>query len=71
MYKRNMHYRKKSLKEVINIYAQEAIRLNEEDRKITQRFIVNEVYARIKETFDMLDDNPEEVEKIYEQFLQP
>lgn len=47
---RDMHYRTKSLNELIDGYAFESGRGSWEDREATQKAIVNEVYARIKDT---------------------
>ncbi len=67
---RDMHYRTKSLKELIDGYAFEAGRINQEDKAITQKAIVSEVYARIKDTFDMLDADPEAADQIYSQLIE-
>ncbi len=68
--KRDINYRVKSLKELINGYAQEVGRINQQDKETTQKAIVNEVYARIKDTFDMLDANPDAVDQIYRQLIE-
>lgn len=47
MAKRDMNYRVKSLKELIDGYAHEVGRINQQDRETTQKLIVNEVYSRI------------------------
>lgn len=67
---RDMHYRTKSLKELIDGYAFEVGRENIQDRKATQKAIVLEVYARIKDTFDMLDSDPESADQIYKQLIE-
>lgn len=67
---RDMHYRTKSLKELIDGYAFEVGRENVKDRKVTQKAIVFEVYARIKDTFDMLDSDPESADQIYKQLIE-
>lgn len=51
---RPINYRMKSLKELINAYAFEAGRDNQEDQEATKKAIVNEVYARIKDTLTCL-----------------
>ena len=66
---RNMNYRTKSLKELIDEYAFESGRDSREDREATKKAIVNEVYARIKDTFDMLDDDPAAVDQVYAQLI--
>lgn len=70
MMKRDIHYRTKSLKELIDGYAFEVGRENMQDRKATQKAIVLEVYARIKDTFDMLDADPESADQIYKQLIE-
>ena len=68
--KRNMHYCTKSLQELIDGYAFEAGRINQEDKAITQKAIVSEVYARIKDTFDLLDADPDAADQIYKQLIE-
>ena len=68
--KRNINYRTKSLKELIDAYAFEVGRENLQDRKTTQKAIVLEVYARIKDTFDMLDADLEATDQIYRQLIE-
>lgn len=65
-----MHYMVKSLKELIEGYAHEVGRDNRQDKESTQKAIVNEVYARIKDTFDMLDADPEAIDQIYKQLIE-
>jgi len=68
--RRNINYRTKSLEELINAYAHEVGRINRQDREITQKLIVNEVYSRIKDTFDMLDADPDAADQIYKQLIE-
>ncbi len=68
--KRNINYRTKSLKELINCYAHEVGRDDQKNKETTQRIIVNEVYARIKDAFDMLDADPEAADQIYKQLIE-
>ena len=68
--KRSMKYRVKSLKELVDEYAHEAGRANQQDREATQKAIVLEVYARIKDTFEMLDNEHDSVEQIYKQLIE-
>ena len=68
--KRNMNYRVKSLKELVDGYAHEVGRENKQDREATQKAIVLEVYARIKDTFEMLDADPDAAEQIYKQLIE-
>lgn len=70
MAKRNMHYRTKSLRELIDGYAHEVGRDNIQESEATKRLIVLEVYARIKDTFDMLDRDPDAVEQVYRQLIE-
>lgn len=67
---RDIHYKAKSLKELVEGYAHEVGQDNQAEKETTQRLIVNEVYARIKDTFAMLDANPEAVGQIYKQLLE-
>lgn len=67
---RSITYRTKTLEELINCYAHEVGRDNQKDKETTQRMIVNEVYARIKDTFDMLNADPEAADQIYRQLLE-
>ena len=68
--KRDIKYRTKSLKELIDAYAYEVGRGNQQDKEMNQKPIVNEVYARIKATFDMLDADPDAVDQIYKQLIE-
>ncbi len=68
--KRDMHYRTKTLKQLINCYADETNRINQKDRELSKRLIVNEVYARVKETFDLLDAEPDAADQIYKQLIE-
>lgn len=70
MAKRDMHYRTKSLQELINGYAHEVGRINIKEREATKKAIVLEVYARIKDTFDMLDKDPDAAEQVYKQLIE-
>ena len=62
-------YRTKSLKELLEAYSFENGRINKEDAETTKTYIVNEVYARIKDTFDWLDDDAD-VESVYKQLIE-
>ena len=66
---RPMNYRTKSLKELLETYSFENERINKEDAETTKAYIVNEVYARIKDTFDWLD-NDADVESVYKQLIE-
>lgn len=67
---RDIHYRTKSLKQLLEGYADEVGRLNQADRETTQNLIMREVYARIKDTFIWLDKEPEAVGQIYKQLIE-
>ena len=67
--KRPINYRTKSLKQLLEAYAFENDRINREDAEITQKYIVNEIYARVKATFDFLDDGAT-VESVYNQLVE-
>lgn len=60
----------KSLKQLLDGYAFEVGRRNQADKEATQRRIMNEVYARIKDTFKMLEVEPEAIEQIYKQLIE-
>ena len=66
---RPINYRTKSLKELLEAYRFENDRINKEDAKVTKEYIINEVYARVKDTFNWLD-NGEDVESVYEQLIE-
>lgn len=65
------NYSSMSLEELIRGYAHAVEHSEWEDRKITRKMIVTEVYARIKNTFDMLDTVQEEAGHIYEMLIAP
>ena len=67
--KRPINYRTKSLKQLLDAYAFENDRINREDAETTQKYIVNEIYARIKDTFDFLDKGAT-VESVYKQLIE-
>lgn len=67
---RDMYYRTKSLKQLVDGYAHECGRDNQQDREATQKAIVSEIYARIKDTFDMLDNDPDAADQIYKQLIE-
>ncbi len=66
---RPMDYRTKSLKKLLESYSFENGRINNEDAELTKLLIVSEVYARIKDTFDWLDDGVD-VETVYKQLIE-
>ena len=66
---RPINYRTKSLKELLEAYRFENDRINKEDAKVTKEYIINEVYARVKDAFNWLD-NGEDVESVYEQLIE-
>ena len=66
---RPMIYRTKSLKELLEAYTFENDRINKEDAETTKKYIVNEVYARIKSTFDFLE-NGANTESVYKQLIE-
>lgn len=66
---RPMNYRTKSLKELLETYSFENHRINKEDAETTKAYIVNEIYARIKVTLDLLDDYAD-VESVYKQLIE-
>lgn len=70
MAERNLTYRNKSLQELINGYAHEVGRDNLQEKETTQKAIVIEVYARVKDTFEMLDRDPDAAEQIYKQLIE-
>lgn len=68
--KREPAYRMKSLKQLLDGYAFEVGRRNQAGKEATQHRIMNEVYARIKDTFKMLEVEPESIEQIYKQLIE-
>lgn len=69
--KRDMHYKMKSLEELLKAYASENDRINKEEAETTKKLIVNEVYARIKDIFDLLEVATEsDVQQIYKQLIE-
>ena len=52
----NCNYRLWTTEELIEAYAWEAGRINQEDRKITQRLIKKELRRRFNATIQLLDD---------------
>lgn len=66
---RPINYRMKSLEGLLTCYADETSRMNADDRNTTQRLIKNEVLMRIEDTFKMIDEQPEDVQQIYNQLL--
>lgn len=66
---RPINYRTKNLKELLETYSFESGRTNKEDAETTKAYIVNEIYARIKVTFDLLDDDAD-VESVYKQLIE-
>ena len=69
MENRPMIYRTKSLKTLLEAYRFENDRINKEDAETTKKYIVNEVYARIKNTFDFIE-NGSDVESVYRQLIE-
>lgn len=66
---RPMNYRTKSLKKLLEAYSFENNRINKKDAEVTKENIVGEVCARLKDTFDQLD-NGADVETVYKQFIE-
>lgn len=58
---RNLEYRRKTLEELIREYA------DGENKQL----VVNEIYGRIKDTFDMLDTHCDEADQCYRLFVDP
>lgn len=69
--KRDLHYMQKTLKQLLEMYADEKTRINRADAETTQRIIVNEVYERINKVFKVLDNNDNvNVESLYAELIQ-
>lgn len=66
---RPTNYRTKSLKKLLGTYSFENYRINKKGAELTKKAIANEVYARIKDTFDQLDDGVD-VEIVYKQLIE-
>ena len=70
--KRNLSYMQKTIEELIEMYADANNRVNKEDAIQTKKLIVNEIYSRVKRTFDVLDFNEDvNVKSLYQEFIQP
>ena len=70
--KKNLSYMQKTIEELIEMYADENNRVNKEDAIQTKKLIVNEIYSRVKRTFDVLDFNEDvNVKSLYQEFIQP
>lgn len=70
--KRNLSYMQKTIEELIEMYADENNRVNKEDAIQTKKLIVNEIYSRVKRTFDVLDFNEDvNIKSLYQEFIQP
>lgn len=68
MVERNIHYRTKSLKELLGIYAFECGRINRKAAEITQRQVITEVCVRLSNAFTLLHEG-EDVKAVYRQLL--
>lgn len=68
---RKNSYGRKPLEELIREYAHAVDNGDWQDSRLSKKMIVNEVYARIKNTFDMLDAVPEDADQIYEMLIAP
>lgn len=68
---RKNSYGRKPLEELIREYAHAVDNGDLPDSRLSKKIIVNEVYARIKNTFDMLDEVPEDADQIYEMLVVP
>ena len=66
---RPMNYRTKNLMKLLEAYSFENNRINKEDAESTKKNIMNEVYARIKDTFDLLEDGAD-AEVVYIQLTE-
>lgn len=67
---RDMAYRTRSLKRLLEDYAHEVGRNDEQDRKATQEAIMAEAKARVSNAFAMLDREPEAVDQVYKQLIE-
>lgn len=68
---RKNSYGRKPLEELIREYTHAVDNGDWPDGSLSKKMIVNEVYARIKNTFDMLDEVPEDADQIYEMLIAP
>lgn len=66
-----MNYREMSIEQLFKKYQFENDRIDKRDAFTTKKFIVNELYRRIKSSIDFLEDaqTETEAEKIYTQFM--
>lgn len=65
---RPMNYRTKTVEQLIEAYAFETDRISREDAEITQGFIRDELFERVKSAFRQLD-NGCSPESVYKQFI--
>ena len=67
-----MKYRTMSMEQLFKAYQFENGRNNKADSAITKKAIVNEVYRRVKASFDFLDEagTEDEAVKIFMQFIE-
>lgn len=68
---RESGYSRRPLEDLIREYAHAVDNGDWPDSRLSKKMIVNEVYARIKNTFDMLDEIPEDADQIYEMLIVP
>lgn len=68
----SMRYKLMSMEQLFKAYQFENDRSNKEDAATTKKYIVNEVYTRVKKSFDFLEEatSEEEAEKIFKQFIE-
>lgn len=67
---RDMAYRTKSLKRLLEDYAHENGRNDEQDRDATKKAVMAEARARLSDAFIMLDKEPEAVDQVYKQLIE-
>lgn len=71
MAKRSIHYMRKSIKELFEIYEDENHRINESDAQITKDLIKNEINERVQKVFRVLDGGDTvNVDSLYNEFIQ-
>ncbi len=69
--KRYLFYQRKTIRELFEMYEAEKKRINQDDAQITMTHIKNELKARVKEAFRILDGNDDvNVRSLYNCFEQ-
>ena len=65
-------YETKTLKRLFKQYQEENSRIDLKDKELTKKLICREIYKRVKNSLDALDEakSEKEAEQIYKQFIE-